>query len=328
MKIIVENKTLKIVENERAIFKGEFGVDVLELYFTDEFVYTFPSITALLSNGRKIGPYSPDEYSTENLFGTDYVKASFTLSKENGFTLTEGKMQITIWLNTANESGALLKKEALGNVTVNVINTTAFDDGDIIISGNVEETLVNYRVELTNLQNQINQTNIELPLIKNDYVSKTKSEQISGGKLFKDDVAFNKNVQLYGNPTESFHAVTKGYVEDAIKTKAEKGYVDTRLAELVNSAPDTLDTLGEIATALEENQDVVDVLNKSVANKADKVYVDDLFGGLNLYSYIVYNNPEVKDDTLYLENGYVRDGVLYLKNAKVENGVLYIDYIE
>jgi hypothetical protein len=32
---------------------------------------------------------------------------------------------------------------------------------------------------------------------------------------------------------------------------ATKAYVDTKVADLVNSAPETLDTLGEIATAIE-----------------------------------------------------------------------------
>ena len=47
------------------------------------------------------------------------------------------------------------------------------------------------------------------------------------------------------------------------------------LADLVNSAPSTLDTLGELAQAFSENKEVVDALNEAIANKADKSYVDD-----------------------------------------------------
>ena len=50
-----------------------------------------------------------------------------------------------------------------------------------------------------------------------------------------------------------------------------KDYVDDEVAALVNSAPETLDTLGELATAFEENAEVVDALNSSIANKQDKV---------------------------------------------------------
>lgn len=50
-----------------------------------------------------------------------------------------------------------------------------------------------------------------------------------------------------------------------------KDYIDEKLSDLVNSAPETLDTLGEIASALEENEDVISALNSVVSNKVDKV---------------------------------------------------------
>lgn len=48
-------------------------------------------------------------------------------------------------------------------------------------------------------------------------------------------------------------------------------YTDTAISNLINSAPTTLDTLGEIATAMQENADVVEALDKAVGNKVDKV---------------------------------------------------------
>ena len=49
-----------------------------------------------------------------------------------------------------------------------------------------------------------------------------------------------------------------------------KEYTDTKVADLVNSAPETLDTLGELATAFEENKDVVEALDAAISNKQDK----------------------------------------------------------
>ena len=46
-----------------------------------------------------------------------------------------------------------------------------------------------------------------------------------------------------------------------------KDYVDDEVAALVNSAPETLDTLGELAEAFQENKEVVDVLNEAIATK-------------------------------------------------------------
>jgi len=92
-------------------------------------------------------------------------------------------------------------------------------------------------------------------------------------------------VELVGNKTtEELGIVSKetdptvpSYVK-AIKesdienwnNKATTGYVDQKVADLVNSAPETLDTLGEVAKAIEENADIVDALNGAIGNKADK----------------------------------------------------------
>lgn len=48
---------------------------------------------------------------------------------------------------------------------------------------------------------------------------------------------------------------------------ATEDYVEESVANLVNSAPDTLDTLGELAAAFQENEEVVDVLNQAITTK-------------------------------------------------------------
>jgi hypothetical protein len=48
-----------------------------------------------------------------------------------------------------------------------------------------------------------------------------------------------------------------------------KTYTNTKISELINGAPTTLDTLGEIATAMKTNSDVVDALNNAIGTKAN-----------------------------------------------------------
>ena len=78
--------------------------------------------------------------------------------------------------------------------------------------------------------------------------------------------------------------ITTNYVEDnrlsEISNKADKSYVDERVAALVGSAPETLDTLEELATALQENDEVVQVLNDAIVTKADKAYVDEAIANI------------------------------------------------
>ena len=55
--------------------------------------------------------------------------------------------------------------------------------------------------------------------------------------------------------------------------ESAKSYTDEEIAGLINGAPTTLDTLGEIADAMAENKNVVDALNDAIGTKASN---DDL----------------------------------------------------
>ena len=59
-----------------------------------------------------------------------------------------------------------------------------------------------------------------------------------------------------------------------ISSMASTSYVDTKIADLVNSAPETLDTLGEVATAIQNNASVVDALNSAIGSKANSSDLD------------------------------------------------------
>ena len=285
MKLIanVEKKTLRILENERSIFRGEYGADKLELYINKQLENEYPTITALLSNGRKIGPYSTDDtYITEEIDGEQYTKATFTLSKANGFTLSEGKMQITIWMNNINGN-----KQALGNVILNVINTTAFDDGDIIVSGDVEGTIVNYKVELENLQGKVNGFNATLNSLQSqtsslknriEYVEQYKAEKTEiPTKLsqLEQDVELGVSeedvMDIVENNSQEVDTISIGssnnYDEtsdnEVPTTKAVNTIVSKKVADLVNSAPEKLDTLSELSKALNNDENFANnVLNK------------------------------------------------------------------
>jgi hypothetical protein len=85
--------------------------------------------------------------------------------------------------------------------------------------------------------------------------------------------------------------IATNYVEDRrlteIFNKADKNYVDEKITSLIDSAPETMNTLGALATALQENQEVVDVLNAAITNKADKTYVDELIANIPQESDVV-----------------------------------------
>ena len=60
-------------------------------------------------------------------------------------------------------------------------------------------------------------------------------------------------------------------LEKELEDKASKTYVDTSISNLVDGAPETLNTLNEIANALANNQTVVEALDSAIGKKVDKV---------------------------------------------------------
>jgi hypothetical protein len=90
------------------------------------------------------------------------------------------------------------------------------------------------------------------------------------------ELAASKNINI--------ELITTNYVEDRrlseIANKADKAYVDEQVASLVDSAPDTLNTIGALATAFQENKEVVDILNEAIVVKADKTYVDEVIANI------------------------------------------------
>lgn len=82
--------------------------------------------------------------------------------------------------------------------------------------------------------------------------------------------------------------LTKYVVHDELKDLAKKeslvglattDYVDGRIKHVVGTAPEALDTLGEIATALTENKDKIGTIVNEISTKADKGTVENALMG-------------------------------------------------
>ena len=84
-----------------------------------------------------------------------------------------------------------------------------------------------------------------------------------------------QNVSVKGLGSAAYTASTAYDAAGTATTKADaalasaKTYTNTAISNLINSAPTTLDTLGEIATAMEENADVVEALEEAIGTKSN-----------------------------------------------------------
>lgn len=140
------------------------------------------------------------------------------------------------------------------------------------------------------------------------------------------DLAASKNITIA--------LLSTNYVEDRrlgeIANKADKSYVDSQIAGLINSAPETLDTLGELATAFGENKEVVDALNESITNKQNKnviVYRDTETGKASMTAPEIMAKVRAGENVYYTTN--LSGGTLHPYLEGSDTGVFfYSNYID
>ena len=138
------------------------------------------------------------------------------------------------------------------------------------------------------------------------------SKTTSGGNVSGGSV--NVDLSNYYNKTET-NTLTSQTLNLA------KSYTDTKVADLIDSAPETLDTFKEIADAFAENDEVVDTLNKAIGNKADKTELEKYYTKEETDNEFAtrtdLSTKANQEDVSSIKN-------LYLKKAIVENNILKI----
>ena len=104
--------------------------------------------------------------------------------------------------------------------------------------------------------------------------------------------------------------ISTNYIEDkrlsSISTKADKTYVDEAVAGLVGSAPETLNTLGELAAAFNEHQEVVDALDAAITVKKNKDII---------VTYAEGSHTEVTHNSQDLYNEIMAGTTVYFKKG-------------
>ena len=114
-----------------------------------------------------------------------------------------------------------------------------------------------------------------------------------------------------------------------------KAYTDSEIADLINGAPTTRDTLKEIADAMAENQTVVEALDAAIGTKANKTDIPtelpanggnaDTLDGLHANGFIKVNSYDGYDcDTLYDAGLYLCGGTATNTPNDLKYGSLFV----
>lgn len=127
------------------------------------------------------------------------------------------------------------------------------------------------KTDLANsVQTSLDKADTALQSIPSEYI--TEAELNAKGYANAEDVT-----NIATNIAKNYETTANVDTKVAATLKSAKEYTDSTVENLVGSAPDTLDTLAELAAAIKNDKNIVDTLEKSIALKADKSELDNYY---------------------------------------------------
>ncbi|MEE1517597.1 MAG: hypothetical protein UF228_08370, partial [Lachnospiraceae bacterium] len=194
--------------------------------------------------------------------------------------------------------------------------------------------------DISHLATKAEVSDIDFYNIKNNPVINSET-----GKLLFVDESGNIGLQLedaglfVANVFAGPHVLSNKADKSEVPTSTsqltnDSGYitkpvVDQAIASLVDSAPETLDTIGEIASALKNNAGIVDVLNQSISNKQNNIEdLDAIRAGAAKGASALQEIPEeyAKKEDIPSLDGYATQAWVNNKNYATEEDLSSIEF--
>ena len=139
-------------------------------------------------------------------------------------------------------------------------------------------------------------TDTVVPVINNlTSTSTTSALSANQGKILKDELDKKETITGATSKASTAEANAKGYA-DTVASTAEanaKSYTNTKVADLVGSAPETLDTLKVLADALGGDANFATTITNEISKKADKKV--QAVGNGSVTSFDVTHNFNTRD---------------------------------
>lgn len=249
-----------------------------------------------------------DEDDADHLFRNDDGTISIILSEQA--TCVPGICEAELQFITPKETISTRKFNII--VKKSVINDEEIES---VIESNIIQKMIRHLIDFMN-PHKVNKEQVGLGNVPNvttndqtpTYEEAEEFENISSGE--KLSIAFGKiqkaissllgHINNFDNP----HKTTKSQiqlgnvdntsdVDKPVSTAQQKAidgayansnkYTDQKIADLINGAPETMDTLKEVADAIEKNKSVVEALDKSIGTKANQNELDTHTGNNTIH---------------------------------------------
>ena len=270
----------------------------------------------------QIGKQLYETPSVDGLASIEYVDNTFTTYEEIKANFMDSEEVAQKISTDIDYSIGLLRDEL--NSSIGDVSTVAYD------AHSLADDAHNLATETSRYAGEIGE---QLPGI-NQYISdvETQAQQASeyASQVSLDIQNLSNSVaadiqSINENKADRTELFSKDYNElyntpeiPSIDGLATEQFVENKLAELIDAAPETLNTLGELATAISENGDLIETLNSAVADKADKAALEELNTTLG---------KKIEENTgLYNElNNKVDEIVIPTQISELENDSNFVD---
>lgn len=171
-----------------------------------------------------------------------------------------------------------------------------------------ENTLIPLTLDLSNYYTK---EEIEEAIANIDLSQYALVSEVEANKIITDAHIDNDDIHITSEEREKWNS---GISSSGVSQE----YVDTVIANLVDSAPDTLNTLNELAIAIQENDSIIGTLDAAITNKADKNDLVQSNWNENDENSLNY----IQNRTHYIytgENIILEEDILYSHNYDFDN---------
>ncbi len=144
------------VDHDLAIYQGSKNSASIFIYFRNYFgSASYPIISLLLPNGRKIGALLPEQLSYSSIYSEEGYAQCYQYKFGTSDLLVTGVATATVTVVTTDgkETPTIIKKQVVGSFNFKMVQTASAGDYDITYSdGSAEEVTKSMVAEFDNMR--------------------------------------------------------------------------------------------------------------------------------------------------------------------------------
>ena len=283
-----------------------------------------------------------------NLNGTSYSKKTASLfapiesGNEGNFLQSNGANKAPSWIDAQTARGNLGFSGAVTSIISQNLKQdrvlVSSDSGKVIVSDMPVDTLMGLEGKITGAVGALEasiagiKSGIEADInTKIDALDSKKEDKINILPITKGGTgakSFTSGQVLVGNGTNAFS--TKAITDsnqttvtlssastNLVSERAVNGAINTAIANLVDSAPSTLNTLNKLATALGENENSITTILEEIGKKENAFSVLPIAKGGTGASGFTQNRP------LFYNGTYLTSSSHYIEGQKLGVNTIY-----